>query len=177
MLTIQANVFMGLANLEHLYLMSDQWIQLNNQSFNNLTSLSNLYLNATMLNEYKCILMHSIERPIQRSISNSYKFYKSLNILDSSVLSNVRRYCDLKLEFLQFKVHFNLKFDYENEFFYEECKTSLVKVENDFLNTLKQCFPSSDLVETRIQLETSTLSNKVLNVLSDLNTQMFGKAP
>ena len=85
--------------------------------------------------------MHSIERPIIRSVSNKYFFFKSINLIE-----NVDQYkydpdkCDLTFQFFQFKIHFNLKSDYENELFYEKCRGSLVKKSNSYNRNYWKCF-------------------------------------
>ena len=48
--------------------------------------------------------------------------------------------CELTFQFLQFKIHLNLKSDYEYERFYEKCKDFLIKVSNNFNSSLKSCF-------------------------------------
>ena len=168
LISIEPNIFIGLDNLEDLHLLSNQSIQLNNESFNNLTSLNNLYLNVSMVNDFKCIFMHSIQRKVVRDISNKYVFYKSLNILDnSSNLNKDDNYCDLRLQLLQFKVHLNLKLDYENEYFFEECKQTLIKKENDFKNTNKKCSVSSEFDQNENESEITGQIIQYLKILTD----------
>ena len=171
LIVLEPNLFAGLDNLEELHLLSQQSIILNNESFGNLASLNDLYLNVSVVNEYKCIFMHSIKRKVERSISNKYIFYRSLNILDysSSNLEENEHYCDLRLQLLQFKVHLNLKFDYENEYFFEECKRTLIKKENNYKNTLEKCFGSNEFDQNENQLENVVPKIKLLNVISDYN--------
>ena len=63
-----------------------------------------------MIEENKCIFMHSIERVIKRSVADGiYKFYKSINLISNDSHIYDERHCELTLEFLQFKIHLNLK--------------------------------------------------------------------
>ena len=48
--------------------------------------------------------------------------------------------CELTFQFLQFKIHLNLKSDFENERFYEKCQNHLIKYSYNFNNSLKSCF-------------------------------------
>jgi Leucine-rich repeat (LRR) protein len=155
LLSIEPNLFRGLDNLEDLNLQSKTKIQLNIQSFTHLPNLTNLYLNLSMLQDYKCIFIHSIERIVQRKISNKYIFFKSLNILDS-LKSNFHlenNECGLKFGLLQFRIHYNLKYDYENEIFYEECKRSLIRKENSYGNELLKCSNNIELYLENIKNE------------------------
>jgi len=83
--------------------------------------------------------MHSIEREVKRNVGDGkYKFFKSINLISNDLTQN--EYCELTFEFLQFKIHWNLKSDYENEMFYEKCKTVLIAQRNNFNHSLKKCF-------------------------------------
>jgi Leucine-rich repeat (LRR) protein len=166
LLSIDPNLFRGLDNLEDLNLQSKTRIQLNNQSFAYLKSLTNFYLNVSMLDNFECIFMHTIERILQRKISHRYIFYKSLNTLDSSNFQMKKSKCDLKFRLLQFKIHYNLKYDYENELFYEECKSSLIKGENFYENTLRKCLNTFELV-LKAENDIEAISNRFLNVVKD----------
>ena len=119
-----------------------------------------------MLDSFECIFMHSIERIVQRKISYRYIFYKSLNTLDPANFRMQTNECDLKFRLLQFKIHYNLKYDYENELFYEECKSSLIKRENSYKNTLKKCFSTIELV-LKTENEIEAISNRFWNVVKD----------
>ena len=164
LLSIEPNLFIGLDNLEELNLQSETKIQLNNQSFSYLKSLTNFYLNVSMLDNFECIFMHSIERI---EIKNkSYTFFKSLNTIDPANYQMQKSDCGLKFRLLQFKIHYNLKYDYENELFYEECKSSLIKRENFHKNTLKKCLNTFELV-LEAENEIEAISNRFLNVVKD----------
>jgi Leucine-rich repeat (LRR) protein len=168
LILLEPNLFTGLDNLEDLHLLSHQSILWHNESFDNLASLNNLYLNVSMVTKYKCIFMHSIKRKVERSISNKYNFYRSLNILEySSNIKENEHFCDLRLQLLQFKVHLNLKFDYENENFFEECKRTLIKKENNYKNTFEKCFVSNEFEKNETEMENSGLKLNYLTVISD----------
>ena len=66
-----------------------------------------------------------------------FNFYKSLNILTFE--SDVRK-CELTFRFLQFRIHFNLKFDFQNERFYEECQKILITKSNSYQTNYRKCF-------------------------------------
>ncbi len=68
---------------------------------------------------------------------------------------------------LQFKVHLNLKFDYQNEYFFEECKQTLIKKENDFKNTNEKCSVSSEFNQNENELEIMGQQIHYLKVISD----------
>jgi hypothetical protein len=40
----------------------------------------------------------------------------------------------------QFKIHFNLKTDYDNDLFFDTCKTILIKINNNFNHNKRKCF-------------------------------------
>jgi len=82
--------------------------------------------------------MHSIERVVRRNVSNKYVFYKSINLLTFNNETDLD--CELTFQFLQFKIHLNLKSDFQNERFYETCKDFLIKYSNKFNNSMKSCF-------------------------------------
>jgi hypothetical protein len=56
-----------------------------------------------MIEENKCIFMHSIERAIKRSVANGT--YKSINLISNDSHIYDEAFCELTLEFLQFKIH------------------------------------------------------------------------
>ena len=111
-----------------------------------------------MVSEFKCIFMHSLERTVQRNVDNKYVYYRSINLLTQNTNSyQEKNSCDLKLNLLQFKIHLNLKNDYEIEMFYEKCGDYLVKLENNFNHTKKQCFREFEFDNKEIE------ENKNLN--------------
>ena len=146
--TIENNIFYGLVDLKDLYLTNDFIFEIKNQSFNYLSNISNIYMNekmfvdptASLIN--KCIFMHSIVREIKRKVGNKYIYYKSINILTEkdNFFNRNETLCDLTMNFLQFKIHFNLKTDTQFEFFYEKCKNQLIRISNNFNHTKKLCF-------------------------------------
>jgi hypothetical protein len=166
--SIESDIFNGLSNLNDLYLLNNFTFCLKNQSFNYLTNISNIYLAQTMIEENKCIFMHSIERVIKRSVANgTYKFYKSINLISNDSHFYDEKLCELSLEFLQFKIHLNLKTDYENEIFYEKCKTVLIDQTNSSNHSYQKCFENFKFIEHQWSLE---LENQIssVRVLSDV---------
>ncbi len=65
------------------------------------------------------------------------------------------------------KIHWNLKSDYENEMFYEKCKTSLISQENNFNHSLKKCFISLRFLDDFKSNGQETEENSIFYVLSD----------
>ena len=139
---IQANLFRGLDYLKDLHLLlSNQFqFQMNNQSLSHLTNIGNIYLNESTIKEFKCIFMHFMERKIQRQISNKYLFFKSINLLTLKYVDENENECQMKFQFLQFKIHFNLKTDFQNEMFYEKCQNFLIREENKFNFSIKNVY-------------------------------------
>ena len=76
-------------------------------------------------------------------------------------------YCQLTFEFLQFKIHWNLKSDYENEMFYEKCKTGLIAQRNNFNHSLKKCIDNFQFLEHEKNNDQETEENSILYILSD----------
>jgi Leucine-rich repeat (LRR) protein len=118
--SIQNGVFNGLIDLSDLNLINNsQFLTFENQSLNSIFNISNIYLDIHLIEQYKCFFMHSIERVVRRNVSNKYLFYKSINLLTLKSENDLD--CELTFQFLQFKIHLNLKTDFENERFYEKC--------------------------------------------------------
>jgi hypothetical protein len=142
LLSIDNSLFNGLANLNDLYLLNNFTFRLFNHSFNHLINIGNIYLTRSMIQENKCLFMHSIERKVKRDVDNGkYKFFKSINLISNDFHDlTLNEYCELTFDFLQFKIHWNLKSDFENEMFYEKCKTGLIEQRNNFNHSLKKCF-------------------------------------
>jgi len=173
--SILPKLFLGLDNLKDLFLLSNggQHLSLSNESFSHLINIGNIYMNYSTINEYQCIFMHSIERKIQRNVlGNKYKFYKSINLLTFANEDQVRidvneSECQLIFRFLQFKIHFNLKSDYENEIFYDKCKNVLIRKENSFYNSQNICLKTTKSISNEIETKSEKDTNKIFLVLSD----------
>jgi hypothetical protein len=102
-----------------------------------------------MIQENKCLFMHSIERKVKRDVGDGkYKFFKSINLISNDFHDlPLNEFCELTFEFLQFNIHWNLKSDFENEMFYEKCKTDLISLRNNFNHSLKKCFNDFQFLE------------------------------
>ena len=62
-------------------------LELKNGSFNHSININNIYLNESVILFNKCLFMHSIERVVQRNVSNGkIVFYKSINVITNSSL-------------------------------------------------------------------------------------------
>jgi hypothetical protein len=73
----------------------------------------------------------------------------------------------MTFEFLQFKIHWNLKNDYENEMFYEKCKTVLIAQRNNFNHSLKKCFKSFQFIGYEKNNGKESKERSIVDVLSD----------
>jgi insulin-like growth factor-binding protein complex acid labile subunit len=142
LISIENDLFFGLINLNDLYLMSHNEMTFYNQSFHHLPNISSIVLNESLISNYKCLFMHNLQRDIQRTISNKYIFYKSINLITLGFKFNgsLNLKCDLVFHLFQFKIHFNLKTDYDNDLFYDSCYKVLIKRENNFNQTKRNCF-------------------------------------
>ena len=169
LISIDNNIFKGLSRLNDLYLLNNVMFTIKRQSFNHLSNINNLYLNETLVIENQCIFMHSIDRIIQRNVRNGKMiFFKSINLISSHSLyySNLPYYCELAFNFLQFKIHFNLKTDYENELFYEKCKSIITERKNYFKYNYLKCFPDFVIID-KLQSSKTMNQNSSLSIISD----------
>jgi Leucine-rich repeat (LRR) protein len=166
--SIKNDLFFGLSNLNDLYLLSQNEMTLNNQSFHHLPNISSIVLNEGLISNYKCLIMHNFERDIQRIIYNKYIFYKSINLLtmDFSFNDSLYSKCDLMFHLFQFKIHLNLKTDYGNDLFYDSCQKILIKRENNFNHTKRNCISNFDFSDKEEESEIDSL-HPILKVLSN----------
>jgi Leucine-rich repeat (LRR) protein len=143
LISIENDLFFGLVNLNDLYLLSQIEMNLNNTSFHHLPNISSIVLNESLISNYKCLFMHNLQRDIQRNVSNKYIFYKSINLLTLNFTFNdsLNSKCDVMFHLFQFKVHFNLKSDYDNDLFYDSCQKILIKRDNNYNHTKRICNP------------------------------------
>jgi Leucine-rich repeat (LRR) protein len=172
LVAIENDLFFGLKNLNHLLLTirtsDDNVLTIYNRSFKHLPNLSTLVLNANVIEKYKCILMHDMQRDVQRNIRNRYVFYKSINLLCPSTGSSSRSIkCDLMFHLFQFNVHYDLRTDTSIEKFYSACQKIVIKRENTYRHNYKKCFSSFEF-DDRVDDESVVQSlHQVLRVLSD----------
>ena len=142
---IEDNLFLGLSSLKdlYLYLAADEngnGTIFGEQSFNCLTAVSGLHLDDLSMLNSACVFMLHTERVVQRNVSNGrYLFFKSLNLLTRHATVYDRARCVLTFSLLQFNVHLNLKFDFENELFYAICSPHLVSTANNYANAKRKC--------------------------------------
>jgi insulin-like growth factor-binding protein complex acid labile subunit len=137
--SIRNEIFHGLFDLSDLNLINNsQFLTFENQSLNSTLNVSNIVLDIHLIEQYKCFLMHSMKRVVRRNVSNKYIFYKSINLLTINRENDLD--CELTFQFLQFRIHLNLKNDFENDRFYEKCKDFLIKDSNIFNSSLSSCF-------------------------------------
>ena len=75
--------------------------------------------------------------------------------------------CEITFAFLQFRVHFNLKTDLENEAFYLRCKEYLSEQTNAFDRNLKKCFNvDSKFKEMPMPTDVFILKSSLVKMLS-----------
>ena len=163
--SIENDLFAGLNSLKDLYLFSETSIQLRNQSFNYLTSLSNIFLNVSLVVANKCVFMRSIERKVQRNIFNRFVFFRSLNLITFE--SNFEDECHLAFNLLQFKIHFNLRSDYQNELFYAKCQDRIVSDANTFDCVRSVCSHQFDIASKEGHYEERTQRRALASIFSD----------
>ena len=92
--------------------------------------------------ENECMLISfKNEFKVERNIEKKYSFYRSLNLISPQFTFDINQtfLCDFVFKLLQFKIHFNLKSDNDNELFYEKCKIFLIKKSNYFSKSKKEC--------------------------------------
>jgi Leucine-rich repeat (LRR) protein len=142
--SLESDTFNGLNYLNDLNLINQPiGLKLNDELLSRLANLKNIYLDKSIgVEEGKCLLMKfSIERNFTKNVQNKFKVYKSLNLIIEDLNESN---CDLKFHFLQFRVHFNLKSDQENELFYSNCKNDLISTDNSFFSNFIKCFNQND---------------------------------
>jgi insulin-like growth factor-binding protein complex acid labile subunit len=168
LISIENDLFVGLTNLNDLYLLSQNEMTLNNRSFHHLPNISSIVLIEILISNYKCLFMHNLERDIQRTISNKYIFFKSINLitLNFSFNESLNTKCDLMFHLYQFKIHFNLKTDYDNDLFYDSCQKILIKRNNNFNHNKRNCITNFDLNDKEEESEKDSL-HPILKVISN----------
>jgi Leucine-rich repeat (LRR) protein len=169
LISIENDLFSGLTNLNDLYLLSHNQMTLNNRSFHHLPNISSIVLNESLISNYKCLFVNNLQRDIQRHVSNKYIFYKSINLLSldftfNDSLKDLK--CDLMFHLYQFKIHFNLKTDFENDLFYDLCKKILIKRNNSFSHNKRKCFASFQFIDKEEESEKDSIRS-ILKVLSN----------
>jgi Leucine-rich repeat (LRR) protein len=169
LVSIENDLFVGLTNLNDLYLLSQNEMTFYNASFHHLPNISSIVLNEGLISNYKCLFMHNLERDIQRKISNKYIFYKSINLISLNFTFNESLKdlkCDLMFHLYQFKIHFNLKTDYDNDLFYDSCQKILIKRENNYNHTKRKCITNFEFSDKEEESEKDSL-HPILKVLSN----------
>jgi Leucine-rich repeat (LRR) protein len=167
LISIENDLFFGLSNLNDLYLLSQNEMTFYNKSFYHLLNISSIVLKETLISKYKCLFMHNLERDIQRNVSNKYIFYKSINLISSNFTFNDSikdLKCDLVFHLFQFKIHFNLKTDNDNDLFYDSCQKILIKRENNYNHSKKKCFANFEFSDKEEESEKDSL-HPILKVL------------
>ena len=127
--------------------------ELNNQSFNHLNNLSNIHMAESIIKENECLVIRLFKREMVKKsflheneliLANRSVFrihYRSINILTNESL--VERDCKIRLFFLQFNVHLDLKTDNQIENFYFQCGKNLINRQNYYSADKLKCFVSA----------------------------------
>ena len=177
---LKNELFYGLNELTNLYLMNNsRHFYLENRTFSPiLNTISNIYLDFSIINEFKCLFMISIERLIRRRISNKYIFYKSINLISNfnNDTLNWKQFCAVKFQLFQFNFHLNLKTDLDFQHFFDVCNLFLINKSNSYEINLKNCnLLNSQKIEDILTVEDSFnfLSFKVLTNFMYLFTMIM----
>jgi Leucine-rich repeat (LRR) protein len=169
LITIENNLFKGLSNLNDLYLLTQHEMTFFNQSFHHIPSISTIVLNEDLIFKYKCLFMNNMQRVIQRNITNKYVFYKSINLLTLNFSfddGSPHEKCDLMFHLFQFKIHFNLKTDYENDLFYDSCQIVLIKRDKNYNHNRVKCLADFKFNDKVDEHEIKSL-HSILKVVSN----------
>jgi Leucine-rich repeat (LRR) protein len=170
--SIENKQFKGLDRLASLFLNNNQdMIRLNSQSFDYLLNIRNIHLDELVVLENECMLVQfKNEFKAERNVNTRYSFYRSLNLISPKFTfdKNQSLLCDFTFELLQFRIHFNLKSDNDNEFFYEKCKLFIIKKSNYFLYSKKNCFNETPEISYDDDSVNMNGENAVTKVLSNL---------
>ena len=148
-------------------ILKNQTVELNfnNESFSHLKNVGNIHLSNSIAIKYKCLFIYvANERNFTRNIRNKFKFYKSLNLITQQNQDEFD--CDLIFHLFQFRIHFNLRTDYEYEQFYEKCKYSLIRKRNSFNSNQMKCLDESKITNEIINSEKEE-NNRLINILTD----------
>jgi Leucine-rich repeat (LRR) protein len=169
LISIENDLFLGLSNLNDLHLMSQNEMTLNNSSFHHLPNISSIVLNKLLISNYKCLFMHNLQRDIQRNVSNKYIFFKSINLisLDFKINDSLDLKCDIMFNLFQFKIHYNLKTDYDNDLFFDHCQKTLIKRNNSFNHTKRNCIVTFEFNDKEEEQNEIVSLHPVLKVLSN----------
>jgi len=80
--------------------------------------------------------------------------------------ASLKSRCDLMFHLFQFKIHFNLKTDDDNQLFYDSCQKMLIRRENNFNHTKKKCFSNFEFQDKEGAKVNDSL-HPILKVLSN----------
>ena len=112
-----------------------------------------------------------MNRTFTRDIKNKFKFYKSINLLaDDNLYEKLsfKEECELRFHLFQFRIHYNLRRDYENELFYEQCgEFYLIKKDNNYNHNYMKCFDQYLFPADETETEQPTETSRLLKIVSD----------
>ena len=157
---IEDDLFFGLTNLDYLYLLTRQnELNLTSQSLRHLPNISTIVLNESLIEKNKCLFMNEMDRDVRRNVSNKFIFYKSINLITNDFLfeENLKNKCALIFHLFQFKIHFNLKTDHDNDLFFDACEKELIERENSFVNNKRKCFSNVEFDELKEESDVHSL--------------------
>ncbi len=170
--SIENGHFNGLSYLTSLYLDNNQDLKrLNSLSSEYLVNIRNMHLNEILVIENQCMLiLFKNEFKSERNVEDKYSFYRSLNLLTPNLNydKNQTFLCDLTFRLLQYRIHFNLKSDYENELYYEKCKYFIIRKSNRFSKSKRDCFngtSETNFDDIHINNSDESITEKVMSNL------------
>ena len=124
---IQDYAFTKLNYLSDLYLNNNFNLEIENGTFYGLNSIRNIYVDMELfLNKtFKFIFLSKIRPRISKHNLISQQYYESLEVISYRSRSNaitIFEECKIVLDFIKVNLHFNLKDDYQVEYFFKNCK-------------------------------------------------------
>ena len=146
--------------------------------FSYLPKISTIVLNESLFSINQCILVQIQDKKVQRSISNKYVFYKSINLLTVNFTfnDNLQQKCDMVFRFFQFNVHLNLKTDDMFDIFYSSCQSIIIKNEFNFNHTYNYFFINCDSRESYVFLKLEQIDVESLVKLTSNFRKVFSNS-
>ena len=120
-----------------------------------------------MIFEFKCLFIRfATNRSFTTKGGYRYKFFKSINLLTNDVTREYDAFeCELKFHLFQFRIHLDLRSDYENELFYEKCGGgevyNLIQKSNNYNHNYKKCFNEYSFQTDEVEAKFTIKSNGI----------------
>jgi hypothetical protein len=161
-----------------LSLLSQNELKILDQSFSYLPRISTIVLNESLFSINECILVQIQDKKVQRSISNKYVFYKSINLLtvNFSFNDSLQYKCAMVFRFFQYNVHLNLKTDENFDTFYSSCHGIIINKEFNFNHTYNHFFTKCDSRESYVYLKLEQIDVESLIKLTSNFRKVFSNS-